>query len=263
MNRETPQVGTKLRASFLPELRSIDLKTRTVDFVASTPEPDRYGDILRPEGFHLENFRKNPVFLFSHKSDEPPIGRCLKVWTEQTPPALCQTIQFADFPFASLIFDLYVQGFMRAISVGFLPLEQPEPITDLEGHFSGYEFKNQDLLESSAVAIPANPSCVARMVSKGFSESDLQRAFSSGEEPVASNPEAIYRELADLNFKLGSAAVDLALKIVRDTLAKAKALGITAQASQGSAEICTVEQLVAAVKQAGDSIRGNEEDLES
>ena len=42
-------------------------------------------------------------------------------------------------------------------NVGLRPLEAPEPILDDEGRFRGYDFTSQELLELSAVAVPANP----------------------------------------------------------------------------------------------------------
>jgi phage head maturation protease len=65
-----------------------------------------------------------------------------------------------------------------AVSVGFMPLEQPNAIKDLEGRTTGWEFTSQELLELSAVSLPANPEALARMVSKGFAEDDLARVSS-------------------------------------------------------------------------------------
>jgi hypothetical protein len=51
---------------------------------------------------------------------------------------------------------------LRAVSVGFMPLEMTRYV-DLEGHMTGYEFTSQELLELSAVPIPANPEALARL----------------------------------------------------------------------------------------------------
>jgi HK97 family phage prohead protease len=161
MKRKAPAVGKLLRAVFTPELRSIDEKNRTIEFVASTEAVDRYGDIIRVGGWKLDNYIKNPVFLLAHNTKEPPIGKTVSVTIETNPPALVQKVQFADaetYPRADTIFRLYKGGFMRAVSVGFMPLEAPEPIKDGKG----FEFTSQELLELSAVSVPANPEAVAR-----------------------------------------------------------------------------------------------------
>lgn len=180
MQRELPQVGKALRASFLPRLRSVDEKARTIEFVASTEAVDRYGDVIRVAGWKLQNYLKNPVFLWGHRSGEPPIGKCVDLKIESNPPALVQTIEFASaatYPFADTVFQLYREGFMRAVSVGFMPLEMA-PIPD-----GGMEFLSQELLELSAVPIPANQEALARC--KGlFPEADLAAVFTGRQEPT-------------------------------------------------------------------------------
>lgn len=219
------EVGKSYRTALVPELRSIDEKNRTIDFVASTEAVDRYGDVIRVAGWDFASYKKNPVFLFGHRSQDPPIGKCVKIWTEQNPaPALCQTIQFADavtYGFADTIFNLYKNGFMRAVSVGFMPTVQPVPFSDLEGHFVGYEFNGQELLELSAVPIPANPEALARCVQKGFSQTDLARVF-SGEESEAALWQQM-KELVTTSLDLADRALDLANEKVQETLAELKA----------------------------------------
>jgi uncharacterized protein len=114
------------------------------------------------EWWKLDNYRKNPVFLWAHKSGEPPIGRTIDVHVETAPvPALIQHVEFADaatYKFADTVFHLYKGGYMRAVSVGFMPLAAPTRITGSEGNATGgYEFTSQELLELSAVSLPANP----------------------------------------------------------------------------------------------------------
>lgn len=170
------------RLELVPELRSIDTKARTIDFVASTETPDRYGDVIRVAGWQTDNYMKNPVFLWGHDSSAPPIGRTISVRKEAGPrPALIQTVEFvpgSTDPFAEQIFNLYRDGFMKAVSVGFRALERPQPIRDAENErVTGFEFTKQELLELSAVPIPANPEALARALSSGPVEL-VARAFS-------------------------------------------------------------------------------------
>jgi len=151
---------------FITKLRSIDEKNRILTLVASTEAVDRYGDIIRVKGWKLANYMKNPVFLWGHRSSDPPIGRSVRVWTETNPPALVHDIQFATkdvYPFADTIYKLYKGKFLNATSVGFMPLSEPTPAYDEEGNLTGgQEFTNQELLELSAVSIPANPEALGR-----------------------------------------------------------------------------------------------------
>ncbi len=126
------------RKQFRPlntHVRAIDEQNRVLTLVASTEAVDRYGDIIRVKGWKLDNYKKNPVFLWGHRSGDPPIGKTVRIWTETNPPALVHDIQFATkevYPFADTIYKLYKGGFLRATSVGFMPLEAPKPLMDAD-----------------------------------------------------------------------------------------------------------------------------------
>src|SRR5690348_13219539 len=99
-------------------------KSRTKRFVFSDGSVDRAGDSIDPNGWELGNFRKNPVALFAHSSWDPPIGRATFVGVQGG--RLVGDIEFATketYPFADTIFRLVDEGFIKAVSVGFDPLE--------------------------------------------------------------------------------------------------------------------------------------------
>ena len=224
------------------------LGKRTIEFVASTEAVDRYGDIIRTSGWKLDDYRKNPVFLWAHKSGEPPIGRTIDVHVETAPvPALIQHVEFADaatYKFADTVFQLYKGGYMRAVSVGFMPLAAPTRITDSEGNATGgYEFTSQELLELSAVRLPANPEALARMQSRGLAAADLERVFTP-----AMSEEAVYRELIAVHQEISKIAVGLATQAVRAALEALK------KADRVEPEVA-FEDLLAAVEEAGASVK--------
>src|SRR5262249_44800013 len=93
-----------------------------------------------------------------------------------------QTVEFAKadvYPFADTIFKLYQGGFLTSVSVGFKPLEDPLPIKDEKtGEQTGYEFVRQELMELSAVPLPANTNAVARSARvAGVSEREMKDFF--------------------------------------------------------------------------------------
>jgi HK97 family phage prohead protease len=113
---------------------------------------------------------KNPVFLWAHQSTSPPIGKTVALAVESN--ALIQTVEFASketYPFADTAYNLYKNGFLNAVSVGFRPTEKPKPIRDPStDQITGFEFVGQELLELSAVPIPANPNACMRAISEGI-----------------------------------------------------------------------------------------------
>ncbi len=133
--------------------------------VASTEEADRDGDVIMARGWDLENFRKNPVVLFAHKYDSPPIAKVLETRIGQG--KLMFRLQFAtrsEYPFADTIYKLYRGGYLRSFSVGFIPKDWEE----IRGAAKGRLFKRQELVEISAVPIPTNPKALAEARRSGL-----------------------------------------------------------------------------------------------
>ena len=134
----------------------IDAKTMAgpLVFVASTGEVDRHGDTVAPEGWRLDAYRDNPVVLWAHDYGEPAIGRAEAVWSDGR--ALRARLEFAPTEFAGQVERLYRQGYQRGVSVGFRPLRFEERRDPVNGAFLGVRFLEQELLEISAVPVPAN-----------------------------------------------------------------------------------------------------------
>ncbi|MFA5777623.1 MAG: HK97 family phage prohead protease [Parcubacteria group bacterium] len=118
----------------------------TFEAVISGIKTDRYGDTIDPAGWELKAFNKNPVILWAHDHYTPTIGRATKTWVEGK--ELKMKGEFAPTPFAQEIKTLAENGFLRAFSVGFRPL-------DYKFNDSGVDFLKQELLEVSWVNVPA------------------------------------------------------------------------------------------------------------
>jgi HK97 family phage prohead protease len=150
----------------------------TYEYVASDETVDRYGDVVRVAGWDLKNYRKNPIILFAHQKDNP-VGIASKVWIEGK--KLLVRIKLADegtSDFIDTLRKLVKQKIVRAVSVGFMPTEEPKYIRDEKNEYiTGMEFNGQELLENSLVTVPANPSALQLAKSMGIPERHLQRVF--------------------------------------------------------------------------------------
>ena len=159
----------------------------TLDFIASTATLDRYREVIEPSGWRLEAYRRNPVFQNAHNYGDIlfTLGKALvtEVRAVGEQQALCQRIQFATEvnPVARIAYGLYKGGFLNAVSVGFIPLrwEDGGSETDTKGAPAPRRrYLEQELLEVSAVAIPANPDALALGLKSGaLRKSDLQEAL--------------------------------------------------------------------------------------
>ena len=162
MNKKI-DLSIKRRTFVEKAVKGIDSKKRTIRAYASTNAWDRYGERFEANAFKdgIIEFMKNPVILFAHESWQAPIGKAVD-W-EFDSKGLILTMEFAETPEADKIFKLYEGGFMNAFSVGFRPREVrwEERAPGVEG----LVFVKAELLENSAVPVPANPEA---LVIKGF-----------------------------------------------------------------------------------------------
>ena len=176
-----------------------DLGDRSVQFTISKEVVDRDGDILRAGGVDFTNYMKNPVFLSFHNSREFPLGKVTKFWVDgdtvkaivyfptieelSTDPAQAsEKAKLVDFTY-----HCYKTGMLNAVSVGFIPLEWTE--SD-----EGYDIIKWELLEFSAVAVPANQDAIAEAV-KSFGD-EFAKGFIT-EEKSGRKISAATREILD------------------------------------------------------------------
>ena len=162
-----------------------DIGERSVLFTISKEVVDRDGDILRASGVDFSNYMKNPVFLSFHNSREFPLGKVTKFWVEGNevkaivyfptleelstdPNNASEKAKLVDFTY-----HCYKTGMLNAVSVGFIPVEWIE--TD-----NGYDILKWELLEFSAVAVPANQDAIAQAV-KSFGN-DFAKSFITEEK---------------------------------------------------------------------------------
>jgi HK97 family phage prohead protease len=135
------------------KVKGVDEENCTLEAIFSTEDEDRHGDIVR-QNWDLKQFKKNPVILNSHNywSATDVIGKAEKISVKNG--QLEGKIKFAveENPIAKIIFDLYKNGFLNAFSVGFIPKEFSE-----RG-----EILKSELLEISAVSVPANAYALAK-----------------------------------------------------------------------------------------------------
>ena len=149
-----------------------------VTFVLSTDDVDRHGDVVSADGWRLEAYLQNPVLLWAHDYRHPAIGRAVSVWTE--PHRLLAKMEFAPSAFAQEVAALYECGFQWGVSVGFRPIRWEERRDSRTGAYLGLRYLEQELLEVSAVPVPAN----RRALRRG-AEDALTLALSRGERELS------------------------------------------------------------------------------
>jgi len=145
-------------------LKSIDQEKRRIRVLASSAALDRHGEKILPEAFanSLATFMQNGVVLAAHShrldTGEPPvIGRVVKIWIDGK--GLWAVLEFAETELAEQYWQLYSRGFMKAVSVGFIP-KKGEWAS--EENVRLYVHTEVELLEISCVPIPSNPEALVK-----------------------------------------------------------------------------------------------------
>lgn len=156
-----------LKKVFTSEIKGIDEKEMTLTAYISTSTRDRMNEVLDPEGADLSNYKKNPVVLWAHDYSAPPIGKAL--WTKRDGEGVISKVKFASTAFAQEIFQLYKEGFLKAFSVGFMPKQTEDGDGEKKPRRT---YKKWELLEFSAVPVPANPDALSLAIQKGILKTD-------------------------------------------------------------------------------------------
>jgi HK97 family phage prohead protease len=153
---------------FTTKASSIDEESRSVTFVISTNEEDRYGEVVDQKSWDFKSYLKNPLVLWGHDSYEPEnvlgSGSDLAISKDGSQTTARLTFAADINEKARLVWDLIKRGILRTVSVGFInhsfEVENDIPV-----------LKDNELLEISVVPIPANSGAVAL----GLKAGDMNR----------------------------------------------------------------------------------------
>ena len=177
------KLGKKTLTSMPIKVKAIDKENFTLTMVASTQDVDRHGDTILQKGWDLGPFEKNPVILNSHNYSDATevIARATRseIKGKGKRAKLEQDWVFAvkENPKAKIIFDLYAGGFLHASSVGFIPRKFAEKP---DGSRDWFIIEEAELLEVSAVSVPANAMALAK--AKGIDVEELTKDYEDNED---------------------------------------------------------------------------------
>lgn len=129
------------------------MKAENSDLViVSSESVDSAGDIIRQDGWMLDRFKANPQMLYGHDPHGHfTIGKWKDIQFKDGRLAMSPVFadDIPDHKDARIVSALWAKGFIKTVSVGFIPVEWKE----ME---SGYEYLKHELLEVSVVPLPAN-----------------------------------------------------------------------------------------------------------
>lgn len=150
---------TMTRAYSLLEVKSVDDEARVITGIATTPEPDRVGDIVEPMG---AKFAAELPLLWQHRHDSPVGMAEFGKPTKKGIPFKATIAKIGeDGPLKQLV-DMAWQSvkakLVRGVSIGFRALEY----NHMDG--GGVRFTSTEIMELSLVTIPANASATIQSI---------------------------------------------------------------------------------------------------
>lgn len=147
------------RAYSILAVKAVEDEQRVIRGTATTPTPDRMGDIVEPLGISF----KNPLPLLHQHDSRAPVG--FVKFDKPTKSGINFEARIPKIDEPGLLkdrVDLAWQeikaGLVRAVSIGFRPTET-SMLDD-----GGFRFISSEVLELSLVTIPANAEATIQLV---------------------------------------------------------------------------------------------------
>ena len=135
------------RAYALTEFKSLDDDQRLIQGVASTPSPDRMGDIVEPKGAKY----KLPLPLLAQHDHHLPIGLIHTARVSDKGIEIEAEIKKdTGLDYIETTWKQIKAGLVRGLSIGFRALDY-----EFLKNEEGIRFKEWEWLELSAVTVPA------------------------------------------------------------------------------------------------------------
>ena len=139
----------------------------------TTSTMDRQGEVVIATGMKADNYMRNPVVLFGHDYQAPPVAKALEL--SVTADAVKARFQFPAKDVsarADEIHALWDGGFLNAVSIGFIPSKWAE-------NSATPTITEWELLEFSIVPVPANQEALRLMLEQAKAEMKEGRVLSA------------------------------------------------------------------------------------
>lgn len=185
-----------IRAYSILEVKAFDEDAREITGMATTPEPDRMGDIVEPLG---AKFAAELPLLWQHRHDSPVGTVKFGKPTKKGIPFVARVAKIETTgqlkELVDMAWDAVKAKLVRGVSIGFRALEY----SFMES--GGIRFNEVEIIELSLVTIPANASATIQSI-KAMDTMGRQRAASLGVQLINLAPVAPPERLAGGAVKL-------------------------------------------------------------
>ncbi len=200
------------RAYSLITVKSVDSERRTITGTATTPTPDRMGDIVEPLGVSF----KNPLPLLLYHDSKQPVG--MVTFKKPTAKGVEFTASIPEISEPASLKDRVdtawasvKAGLLKGVSIGFRSIEQA-----FNTETNGFRFLKTEVLELSLVAVPAQADATIHTI-KSIDRASLTASGAGSLVPstVPASRESLRVTPMNVSEQLTSEKNALAIKIAR------------------------------------------------
>jgi HK97 family phage major capsid protein/HK97 family phage prohead protease len=169
------------RAYSLLHIKSVDAERRAFAGVATTPEPDRMGDVVEPKGVKF----RNPLPLLLYHDKTKPVGHVTfhrpdpdGIRFEASMPVIDESGTLKER--VDEAWQSVKAGLISGVSIGFRVLDDGMELL----RSGGVRFTKTEVLELSLVTVPANASAVIDTIKS--LDATVLAALGQHEPPITS-----------------------------------------------------------------------------
>jgi HK97 family phage major capsid protein len=174
------------RAYSLLHVKEVDVERRVFSGLASTPTPDRMGDVVEPKGARFSN----PLSLLLYHDSHQPVGEVS--FGKPTDKGIPFTASIPNVPEPGRLQDRVNEAWhsvkyrvIKGVSIGFRALEDGVELMKS----GGYRFTDYEVVELSLVPIPAQAEATIQTI-KSF-DAPYLALQGTGSAVSASTPPAV------------------------------------------------------------------------
>lgn len=151
------------------QIKSIDEDNHVVRVTINDRSVDRDGEVILPKSFEemLGYYLESGVVLFAHNHHQPPIAKMVDHRIDENEFVAFDQFAVDEYEFALTCWNLCKGGYMKAASVGFIPLAWEDPSEeDKLPNQTGVTYTKCELLEHSILPIGSNRNALIKIYSE-------------------------------------------------------------------------------------------------
>lgn len=153
-NKELEKLKKAISEKLWPAVEKIETdEDWTFNVIATTESTDRDWEVIKITGWDTSHWEKSPVILANHDYRiQSIIGKWLRFYEEDGKMRL-EWVFSQSNPLGKLAKELYNEGMLKAVSVGFIPKKRSEEDRTI--------IEQAELLETSFVAVWSNRDAIS------------------------------------------------------------------------------------------------------